>query len=226
MGPVADHLEELPLFPLNTVLFPYARVQLHVFEERYKALTQYCEEFDSPFGVALIRSGDETSPNAEPYLVGTTARIEKVHRYPDGRLHLSARGEHRFRIRRIDEDANPYLTGYVEPLVEGSIEEPNRVAALTSRTIETFQFLVQGMIARPDFNVEVQLPDDPMVLSFIVANFLEVDLPIKQHLIELTDTAERLARLLPLIEKQIVESQSRPLARLSMKDLSDFITPN
>ncbi len=223
---MADHLEELPLFPLHTVLFPYARVQLHVFEERYKALTRFCEEFDSPFGVALIRAGDEVGGLSEPYLIGTTARIEKIHHYPDGRLHLSARGEHRFRIRRLDETTHPYLLGYVEPLVEASIEEHNRVAALTSRTIETFQYLIQGMIARPDFNIEVQLPDDPLTLSFIVANFLEVDNATKQLLIELTDTAERLARLLPLIEKQIIDSQSRPLARLSVEDLKQFISPN
>ncbi|HVL39075.1 MAG TPA: LON peptidase substrate-binding domain-containing protein, partial [Fimbriimonadaceae bacterium] len=74
-------LEEMPLFPLNTVLFPYATVQLHVFEDRYRDLVRNCIEFDRPFGIVLIRNGDEVGGQAEPYMVGTAVRIVQVHHF-------------------------------------------------------------------------------------------------------------------------------------------------
>lgn len=223
---MADHLEDIPLFPLHAVLFPYARIQLHVFEHRYRELVKFCDEFEGPFGVVQIRSGEEIGDNPDPYLVGTTARIEKIHRYDDGRYHISARGERRFRIRKIDDQSYPYLLGSVEPLVEADVDEQNRLDALAMRTVELFKILISGMIARPDFNVEVRLPEEPMPLSFVVSNFLDLDNATKQHLIEVTDTAERMRMLIPLIEKQIVDANTRPLQRLTSDDLKDWIHPN
>src|SRR5688500_15065586 len=99
---MAQQLEEMPLFPLNTVLFPYASVQLHVFEERYREMVKDCLAYDMPFGIVLIRSGSEVGGAAEPYLVGTAVRIIKVHTYDDGSMDVQVRGERRFRIRRLD----------------------------------------------------------------------------------------------------------------------------
>ena len=76
-------LEQLPLFPLNTVLFPYASIQLHVFEERYQAMVRECIAADTPFGIVLIRSGFEVGEIADPYRVGTAVRIKEVHNYED-----------------------------------------------------------------------------------------------------------------------------------------------
>jgi len=67
---MGGHLEPLPLFPLHTVLFPYAPLQLHVFESRYRELIQYCSEEDTGFGIVLIRQGAEVGGEAEPYMVG------------------------------------------------------------------------------------------------------------------------------------------------------------
>ena len=69
------HLEEIPLFPLHTVLFPHASLHLNVFEERYHQMLRYCLEYDQPFGIVLIRSGSEVGGAAEPYMVGTACRI-------------------------------------------------------------------------------------------------------------------------------------------------------
>src|SRR5689334_2525159 len=55
--------QKLPIFPLNTVLFPGAPIQLHIFEERYRLMIGRCLEQSSPFGVALLRSGSEVSPD-------------------------------------------------------------------------------------------------------------------------------------------------------------------
>src|SRR6266508_1288840 len=96
-------IQKLPILPLNTVLFPGAPLQLHIFEERYRLMIGRCLEQRSPFGVVLIRKGGEISPDdlwvrrqieeagggdaelsklrrqlggeAVPYAVGTTAQI-------------------------------------------------------------------------------------------------------------------------------------------------------
>src|SRR5579871_4178036 len=88
----------LPLFPLNFVLFPEFTVQLHVFEERYKAMISSCIERNAPFGVILIREGEEVGAPAIPHDVGCTARILAVKREDDGRMHLLAIGGERFRL--------------------------------------------------------------------------------------------------------------------------------
>ena len=116
-GGMSEKLEELPLFPLETVLFPYAALQLHVFEERYRDMVRDCMSSDKPFGIVLIRSGDMTGGSAEPYMVGTAVRIVQVYTYEDGRLDIQVQGERRFRIRKIDE-SKPYLVGWVEPVIE------------------------------------------------------------------------------------------------------------
>src|SRR5947207_994253 len=99
---MSQSLEELPLFPLNAVIFPYAALQLHIFEERYRDMVRNCLEFDRPFGIVLIRSGGETG-HADPYMVGTAVRITGVRNYDDGRMDIEVQGERRFRIRELDE---------------------------------------------------------------------------------------------------------------------------
>lgn len=222
---MSDHLEDLPLFPLHAVLFPYERMQLHIFEARYVEMVKQCLEYDAPFGVVLIRQGEEVNDTPEPFLIGTACRIEQVHNYPDGRMHISVMGERRFRIRRLDE-SQPFLVGRAEPVVESDYEPTSRLDALSARLVETFGILITGMLARPDFNIDIQLPDDPMMRSFLVARFLNLDNMVKQRLLESTDTEARIAELIPLIEKQIVESNAQVVQKLTPEAMAEWITPN
>lgn len=232
---MADATEELPLFPLETVLFPYATLQLHVFEERYRELVKRCLDEDRPFGVVLIREGFEVGGPADPFMVGTAARIVQAHTFEDGRLDLQVQGERRFRIRRLD-DSLPYLVGHVEPVIELESEESPRIHALLSRTQESFQLLIQRLLARPNYSVHVVLPADPVALSFTVANLLRLDNRQKQRLLETTDTEERLSGLLPILENQLLEAEAsqpepedplNPRAyRLRPSDLQDWICNN
>ncbi len=228
-----EELQELPLFPLETVLFPFASIQLHVFEQRYRQLVHDCMESDRAFGIVLIRSGIETDPHVEPYLVGTAVRITNLHSYDDGRLDIQVQGEHRFRIRRLD-DSKPYLVGHVEPVIEADAEDSPRTDALMMRAREDFQMLVEGLIARPGFNVQVIYPSDPMSLSFTIANLLPIENRDKQSLLETTDSLERLSRIIPILEQQLLQidelrarlrSPEEP-RRLRHTDLSDWISPN
>jgi Lon protease-like protein len=227
---MARDLEELPLFPLNTVLFPYASIQLHVFEERYREMVRFCLQEDRPFGVVLIRSGSEVGGNADPYLVGTACRIQRVHTYDDGRMDVHVVGERRFRVREID-DMRPYLLGRVEPVIEHEIEDSRRAEELFTRARTEFEMLIRRQIERQEISVKVVFPSDPVVLSFTIANLLQMGNLEKQRLLETTDTLERMEDLIPLLERQILEAEigETPHAtyyRLAAEDLREWITPN
>jgi uncharacterized protein len=221
-----QELEELPLFPLSTVLFPYATIQLHVFEERYRKLVRDCLEFDKSFGIVLIRRGDEVGGgDVEPYMVGTAVRIVRVHTYDDGRMDIQVQGERRFRIRKLDE-SQTYLVGYVEPVIEMELEDNPRTDALIMRATEDFQALVQGLFARQDMNVKVKFPTDPTALSFTMANMLPMENIEKQRLLETTDTLERLQGLRPILERQILEAQRPRFFKMGEEERSEWIFPN
>jgi uncharacterized protein len=223
---MAGTLEELPLFPLHTVLFPYAQLQLHVFEDRYREMVRSCVEFDRPFGIVLIREGSEVGGLASPYMVGTAVRILKVIPYDDGRMDIHVEGERRFRIREIDEESQPYLVGKVEPVMEVELEETQENQELFGQAKEQFEQLIQKIFARQEFNVSVKLPTDPVVLSFTIANMLHMENLAKQRLLETTDTLERVSTLMPILQMQNMEAKQTNYYRIGSDDLREWITPN
>ena len=108
---------EIPLFPLNTVLFPGTPIHLHIFEERYKQMINACLREKRPFGVVLIRNGMEAmGPLAEPFHIGCTAEIAQVQRLEDEQMNLVAVGLERIRILSFDSLTQPYLVGKVRTL--------------------------------------------------------------------------------------------------------------
>lgn len=110
--------ELLPLFPLGAVLFPGALMPLHIFEPRYRLLIRRCIERQRHFGIVLIRNGPEVGDGAEPYEVGTEAKIVAESPLPDGRSYIVTRGERRFVVESLVADAEPYLMGQVRYLDE------------------------------------------------------------------------------------------------------------
>ena len=119
-----EDLLQLSLFPLNVVLFPGMPMPLHIFEERYKAMIGECVDREEPFGIILIKEGQEVGEPAEPVKVGTTARIVQVERLEEGRLNIMTRGEKRFEVVEITHQV-PYLAGQVRYFTE----EPGDPAA-------------------------------------------------------------------------------------------------
>jgi Lon protease-like protein len=218
-------LEELPLFPLNTVLFPYASIQLHVFEDRYREMVQACVRDGKNFGIVLIRNGAEVGDFADPYLVGTSVRVRDVHVFEDGRLDLYVQGESRFRIRQLD-DSRAFLVGLVEPVKERDIRDDELAQALMLQAREEFEVLVQRLFERQEFDVQVVFPSDPVVLSFTIANLLSMENIQKQQLLETTDTLERVQSLLPILREHILEVNQPSYFRMSTQDLADFTSSN
>jgi uncharacterized protein len=176
-------MAELPLFPLNTVLFPGMPLNLHIFEERYKQMVQWCLEMEQPFGVTLIRKGQEAlGPLAEPHEVGCTARIMEVEHLPEGRMNLMALGETRFRLRSLKYD-RPYLVGEIDPfpLEDASTQSLSQPVRELLPWVKRY---MQILASVSDINLDTrQLPEDPLVLTYLAAVLLQLPPAQKQTLL-------------------------------------------
>ena len=197
-----DDLTELPLFPLNLVLFPGMRLPLHIFEERYKAMIGACIERGEPFGVVLIKEGQEAGEPAEPFSVGTTARITQVNRLEEGRMNILTMGERRFQLVDLVQ-TRPHLVGLVRFLDEeaGDVDESLLVEIREEYSI----FLKQLATVAGGWNRQVNLPEEPGQLAIEVmaslASSLELPKELRQKLLETSATQTRLESLLPLLKQ-------------------------
>ncbi len=198
-----DDLVELPLFPLNLVLFPGMRLPLRIFEERYKAMIGDCIAQEAPFGVALIREGPEVGGPAEPFRVGTTARIIQVQRLAEGRLNLLAQGERRFDLVEITREA-PHMVGLVSFRTEAAGGED--LLPLSAEVGEAYAGLLRQLASLAgSWNAPTPVPEDPLTLSFqaaaALAGALELPPGLRQDLLEADTAGERLTMLLPLLRR-------------------------
>jgi uncharacterized protein len=195
---VADGERTLPLFPLNTVLFPGLPLPLHIFEERYKLMIATCLVTDSEFGVTLIRAGVEVGGPAEPHEIGTIARILEVDRLPDGRMNIVTVGTERFRLTEVVE-REPYLVGRVAPLPSG---HPDADPDLTSDVRD--KFLAYLRTLRPELaeRAPTKLADEPEALSFQLAAALPIVPDRRQTLLAMDSAAERLRALRSVIQRE------------------------
>jgi Lon protease-like protein len=147
---------EIPLFPLHTVLCPGIVLPLHIFEDRYRALTRHCLDTGAPFGVVLIRDGREVGPGHLLALaeVGALVEIREAGRYPDGRYDLLAAATGRFAIDAVDTGREPYLVADVTPL-EDEVGDEVRAERLAASAIRRFVRYLELMRAREGETSEV-----------------------------------------------------------------------
>jgi hypothetical protein len=180
---------EIPLFPLNTVLFPGGPLPLRIFEPRYLDMVAERMRNGQPFGVCLIRDGEETRA-AAPHEMGTFARIVDFQQYEDNVLGITVLGEGRFRVRDFWVQADQLVVGEVEPLPA----EPER--ALTAEHANIPE-LVQTLLERTGL-LYADLPkhyDDPTWLGYRLAEVLPIPLPRKQRFLELENPILRLDQI-------------------------------
>lgn len=191
----------IPLFPLNVVLFPGMTLPLHIFEPRYQLMIRRCLEGDRTFGVCLIRSGEEVGAAADPFPVGTTCEILSALPLAEGRMNLSTVGRERFRVVRLYQELE-YLEADIEPLTECEEPAPRELTEqVHGAAAEYIRVLLSlGGQTTPD----LQLPGDPVVLSYLVGAVLQVPLPVRQELLEEDVTSVRLSRQLSLLESETV----------------------
>jgi len=177
---------ELPLFPLNTVLFPGMPLDLYIFEPRYKLMIAECIRSGDPFGVVLIRAGKEVGGTAEVYDIGTTALITDVKKHPGGEMDIRARGLNRFRLEAT-HTRRPFLTGVAHeyPLERSNEAELTQAARGLAPIVKDYLnfFAKLGEI---DQRID-QLPEDPALLAYLTAFVLHVPMKDKQSILNLPD---------------------------------------
>lgn len=191
----------LPLFPLPTVLFPAGRLPLQIFEPRYLDMVSRCMRESGPFGIVLIRRGQDarlTEDTSQPDIceVGTAAAIIDFNPLPNGRLGIVVKGQHKFRVLRTRELADHLLEGTVEPMVaEAPVPLPAEFSGLASLLRELAQHpLVQRLGPEIDF-------DDAVSVSCRLAELLPIEPAIKQNLLELDAPDERLEALARVVDQ-------------------------
>jgi Lon protease-like protein len=232
----------LPLFPLGTVLFPGLVLPLHIFEERYRELVRDLTALPADeareFGVVAIRSGwevEHATPGGEPvdglttssslslYEVGCSAQVRQVTEHPDGRFDIVTVGRRRFRIVDVDTKAAPYLYAHVEWLDE-SAGEPGLADALAPGVLAVFQRYLRML--RGETSTGEQLPDDPNVLSHLVAATASLTLEDRQSLLAQPDTVSRLRAERKLLSREVALLDQIRAVPATLAELSNRSAPN
>jgi Lon protease-like protein len=180
----------IPIFPLNTVLYPGSLLPLKIFEQRYLDMTKACVRDTTPFGVCRIREGVEAGLPAVPEQVGCTALIAEWEMPHLGVFHLRTRGKHPFRILQLTTQSDGLIRAEIELLEEAAGAIRQESFALCRRVLEQ---IVEKIGA--DYFSQPLAYDDPRWISYRLAEVLPLELEEKQALLELRDDGERLERL-------------------------------
>jgi uncharacterized protein len=214
---------QLPHFPLHVVLYPHLPLPLHVFEERYRTMANDVMADESPYAgrfvVSMITDGPEVGGVAETQPIGTICEVRSAERFPDGRWVLLVVGVTRARLGAVDR-SGPYAVVEVDPIEERVGDDAASLVPAVQRALDTYLATVKRFVARAASVEEqsqesrdvtatldevlkpIQLPDDPVAASYAVAGVLQIELSRKQHLLELSDAAERLRAELALLRRE------------------------
>jgi Lon protease-like protein len=225
----------LPFFPLHVVLFPHLPLPLHIFEERYRAMTRDLLADGSPFAGRLVisnASDDEPPPEGA---VGTVAEVRRAERFADGRWALVVVGAERVLLGAVDR-SGPYALIEVEPLPEsvGDASTANQLLPQVQAALDAYLDTVKRFVASAasvgresqeitdvaasldEVLKPIQLPDDPLAASYAVAGVLQIELNRKQQLLELPDGASRLQSELNLLRREarlLADGAMPPISR-------------
>jgi uncharacterized protein len=227
--------ELLPLFPLSTVLFPGMRLPLHIFEERYRLLATDLQAQPEPrrFGVIAIRQGREVGADGITALheVGCVATVRQIIPHADGRFDLATVGTRRFRLLRVD-DSLPYFRGEVELLndedvsaagdaTETGARRPGSADALAfavNRVQEGFRAYLNALADRGGGVISVaDLPDEALLLSYVVGAAMIIDLPERQSLLAAPSVLDRLR-----LERSLLVRETAMLRATTSRPAPDY----
>ena len=196
----ATTTQELPLFPLKTVLFPGGVLPLRIFETRYLDLVSRCMRTDSGFGVVTIHEGDEAGGQpVSIHPVGTLARIVDFDQTEDGLLGITCLGMQRLRVVGHRVQPDNLLIGQVLWLPDDPVESPlpshEPLARVLRDLLENEELQQYARFLAPDW-------DSAAWIGNRLTEILPLPLHIRQALLELTEPRQRLDILLALFQEQ------------------------
>jgi ATP-dependent Lon protease len=207
---IVSGVNELPIFPLSVVLFPWVPLPLHIFEPRYREMLDDIRAGHSLFGLSYF---DASSSEQEIPLVGSIGCVAKVtdaQALPDGRSNILTIGVIRYRLEEYVERGDPYLVARVS-YFEDEAEQDEAVEERAREVAEIFTRIARAVRAIND--ERASLPNiadtEPQRLSFLVAAAMEVDTDVKQELLELRSTSERLRRLRDILARAVSGYEER-----------------
>ena len=201
--------DTLPMFPLNTVLFPGMCVPLTVFEDRYRALVHHLLRVEDPvdrvFGSVGIREGYEVGSHGAQSLfrVGCRVQMTEVEAHHDGTFELVAVGLERIELDRLDTSGS-YPVGHVHDRPESETPVPEEVV---DRAISTFAAYREQLAEIRDDPYPGRLPQDPAYLSWTLAAVAPLPLPQRQELLEAEDALSRLTMVTRLLREELTAMQ-------------------
>lgn len=221
---------ELPLFPLNTVLFPGQVLPLHIFEDRYRLMIRHCLAQDLPFGVVLIKRGQEVGDDAEPYSVGTLARIIESTHLGNGAMNIVTVGVERFRIRRLLRD-QPYLRGEVMSLPMADPDDPESVMAAAKVVHGRVERYVELIAEAAGLQIQIEeIPTGAEQIGYLAAVTMQIDNKEKQELLGSVSVAQMLRREMALLNRENAllrwMSGSKEWPELAQAGFSGTLLPN
>jgi uncharacterized protein len=179
-----------PVFPLSNVLLPHMTLPLHIFEERYRTLIADIRHTGGRFCVALISEGEEVGEPAEPFSTACLAEIIHLQPLAEGRFFLIASGIERVRILSTDTESTPYLQGVVELWPDADVAVPPHMVARAAALFTQYARYLATLTGQQALDEDI--PDDPVLLSYVIAAGLQIDPTDRQRLLELPGPVERL----------------------------------
>src|SRR6266550_4884212 len=201
---------ELPIFPLALVLFPGVPLPLHIFEPRYRQMLSDVRAGNSLFGVSYFDASTSEKDMPPTGHIGCVAEVSEIQALPDGRSNILTVGIIRYRIEEYVERGEPYLLARVS-FFEDEAEDANVLSEGAHEVAQTFTRIARAVRIIND--ERASLPNisdtDPQRLSFLVAAAMEVDTGVKQDLLELRSTSERLLRLREMLKQAVASYEER-----------------
>ena len=203
-------VRELPLFPLAVVLFPGVPLPLHIFEPRYRQMLTDIRVSNNFFGLSYFDSSTSEKDIPPAGHVGCVAEVTETQTLPDGRANILTVGLIRYRVEEYLERGDPYLVAQVSFFEDE--EGADELLSESSREVaETFTRIARAVRIIND--ERASLPDisdtEPQRLSFLVAAAMEIETEIKQELLELRSTCERLRRLRDMLARAVSSYEER-----------------
>ena len=186
---------------MELLLYPGLPIPLHVFEDRYRQMFRRILGGEGRFGVVAIVRGRDVDVGATYHPVGCLAEVAEVDRHADGRLDVLARGRSRFRIDGVVQPG-PYIVAEVSELPEATGDAAEQRTVKAGRLFTRYVAALLELTGRPAEPID--LPDDPVAASYLVAAALQVDLADKQRLLTIPSAAERLAAEATLLRRELV----------------------
>lgn len=199
--------QQLPLFPLQIVVFPGALVPLHIFEPRYRRLLVDVTAGDSRFGI--VPPGEDGGLPA-PGAIGCVARVRGLEPLPDGRSNVVVSGEYRFRFLGPLAIDSPYAQGTVERVDDlPGVKMPSE--SDTARLRALAERYAAALEARQDQHLERTFSHDAAALTFEAAALLEWEFEDRQRMLECRSVIERVARLLQALPALVQAAEQQAL---------------